>query len=130
MSKWVKATKLPEKLPGEDHSADVLLMMEDSKGEPYMMVAYVFFPNFDIAGERPHWIISGPERDRPYGNVTHWHPLPERYPPYPESDWDWEVKTTASQALEPPNKVICIYCHDQAVTQDKLTHEADCPAKE
>ena len=54
---------------------------------------------------------------------------PSKYPPYPGSGWDYAVKESDLQALRKPNKVICIYCRHQAVTEDALTHEPDCPAR-
>ena len=55
-----------------------------------------------------------------------------RYPQYPDSAWDYSVVESARQALQKPNKVICIYCHGQAISEEALKkkHNHDCPAKE
>ena len=54
-----------------------------------------------------------------------------KYPPYPESGWDYAVKMSAASKLQKPNKCICIYCYGQALTEELLTnkHESDCPAR-
>lgn len=52
-----------------------------------------------------------------------------KYPPYPSSGWDYAVIHSASTELRKPNKVICIYCRCQALTEDQLKHADDCPAK-
>lgn len=52
-----------------------------------------------------------------------------KYPPYPGSGYDYSVIESARQMLRKPNKVICIYCRHQSVSEDKLTHESDCPAR-
>lgn len=54
------------------------------------------------------------------------YPKP-KYPPYPGSNWDYAIKHIASQKLVEPNKSICIYCHAQALTENKLVHLLDCP---
>jgi hypothetical protein len=53
-----------------------------------------------------------------------------KYPPYPGSNWDYGLKMAAASQLVKPNKVICVYCRQQAVTRDKLVHASDCPAKD
>ncbi len=52
-----------------------------------------------------------------------------KYPPYPESNWDYAVKESARQMLRSPNKAICLYCRAQAKTEKEIEHESDCPAK-
>jgi hypothetical protein len=54
----------------------------------------------------------------------------EKYPPYPDSGWDYAVIHAAKMQLEKPNKFICIYCHGQAVKEKDIPHKDDCPAKE
>ena len=51
-----------------------------------------------------------------------------KYPPYPDSNWDYSVVESARQDLRNPNKAICIYCRKQALTNDGIEHEPDCPA--
>lgn len=52
-----------------------------------------------------------------------------KYPPYPDSNWDYAVKHTASTHLVSPNKHICIYCWGQAVESKDIVHLDDCPAR-
>lgn len=52
-----------------------------------------------------------------------------KYPPYPGSGYDYSVVESARQHLRKPNRVICIYCHGQAVTEPDIIHKEDCPAK-
>ncbi len=52
-----------------------------------------------------------------------------KYPPFPDSNWDASVKYAAAAKLSKPNKAICIYCHHQALDEKSLTHEDDCPSK-
>lgn len=56
----------------------------------------------------------------------------DKYPPYPGSGRDYAVRHSAKIALRQPNKVICIYCHAQALSEDELKgkHQPDCPAKD
>jgi hypothetical protein len=54
----------------------------------------------------------------------------QKYPPYPDTNWDYSAKMAAAQQLIPPNKVICIYCCKQAVKEPQIKHEPDCPAKD
>ncbi len=50
------------------------------------------------------------------------------YPEYPGSAWDYAVRESARYALRKPNKVICIYCHEQGIKE--IEHKEDCPAKD
>lgn len=56
--------------------------------------------------------------------------IKSKYPPYPDTNWDYARKHSASIELEKPNKAICIYCYCQAVSEDKIEHLPDCPAKD
>ena len=52
-----------------------------------------------------------------------------KYPPYPDTNWDYGAMMAAAQSLLPPNKTICIYCRAQAKTDDQVKHLDDCPAR-
>lgn len=52
-----------------------------------------------------------------------------KYPPYPDSAWDYGCKMSAAQQLVKPNKVICIYCWGQAPVEVDIVHTDDCPAR-
>jgi hypothetical protein len=40
---------------------------------------------------------------------------------------DYSLVIIAQQALKEPNRCICIYCHAQALTEEEIVHEHDCP---
>jgi hypothetical protein len=52
-----------------------------------------------------------------------------KYPPYPDTDWDYASRMAARQELRHPNKFICIYCYGQGLTEEKIRHQNDCPVK-
>lgn len=52
-----------------------------------------------------------------------------KYPPYPSSSMDYAIRHSAGTELRKLNKVICIYCRHQSKTEQELTHEPDCPAR-
>ena len=53
-----------------------------------------------------------------------------KFPPWPSLGWDYGAKMAAAQQLVPPNKCICLYCHNQAKTEAKIIHDPECPVPE
>jgi hypothetical protein len=52
-----------------------------------------------------------------------------KYPTYPDSNWDYSIRHSASTQLIKPNKAICIYCREQAMKENQIKHKEDCPAR-
>jgi len=55
--------------------------------------------------------------------------MKSKYPPFPQSNSDYAIRHSARTQLRKPNKAICIYCRQQALTENTLRHSQDCPAK-